>query len=367
MRSVAGQCIVLLYCLLAVLLVPVDTWLVIAFLSVIVYVSSIELRQSEKMYFTFTIFYLILSLIRPQFLLFSPLVFYHVLEYGRYLPGFFLGGMCVFFYLKENPRLFVVLALGYLFSGFIWYETSSYRGLWEQFWKMRDAGTELNLLLEEKNRALLKKQDDDIYTATLKERNRIAREIHDNVGHMLSRSILMVGAMRAVDSEKNFGEALGQLEDTLNLAMTNVRESVHDLYDDSVNLREVLETLAREYVFCEVQLKFDMSRQTPREIKYSFISIVKEALNNAAKHSDATRVKITAREHPKLYQLVIEDNGSQKSEENTESLENIISVSGGIGICNMKDRVRTLGGTIQIQKKQGFQIYITVPKKEETA
>ena len=61
--------------------------------------------------------------------------------------------------------------------------------------RLRDTSTELNMALKEKNRNLLEKQDNEIYLATLKERNRIAREIHDNVGHMLSRSILQMGAL----------------------------------------------------------------------------------------------------------------------------------------------------------------------------
>ena len=61
--------------------------------------------------------------------------------------------------------------------------------------RLRDTSTELNLVLQEKNKNLMEKQDYEIYLATLRERNRIAREIHDNVGHMLSRSILQMGAL----------------------------------------------------------------------------------------------------------------------------------------------------------------------------
>lgn len=363
MKSITGQSIMLIYCLLTVLLVPVEKWFVIAFLSVIVYVSIVEIGQSRNIYLAATGLYLAASLVKPQFLLFSPLVFYQMLEYETYFFGVVLGGMYIFFYKDENLKVVAVLMFGFLISGFIWYLISSYRKLWKQFWEMRDTGAELNQLLAEKNKTLLKKQDDEIYTATLKERNRIAREIHDNVGHMLSRSILMVGAMKAVNCEETLKRTLCQLEDTLNTAMTNIRESVHDLHDDSVNLKEALESLVREYTFCKCSLKFDMSYTVPREVKYSFISIVKEALNNVAKHSNAENVKIVAREHPGLYQLVIEDDGSREC---VRDMENIISVSQGIGIRNMKDRIQALGGTIQIQEKKGFRIYITAPKKEGT-
>ena len=64
--------------------------------------------------------------------------------------------------------------------------------------KTVDSGEEKALLLSEKNKALAEKQNSEIYAATLRERNRIAREIHDNVGHVLSRTILLTGAARAL-------------------------------------------------------------------------------------------------------------------------------------------------------------------------
>lgn len=142
-----------------------------------------------------------------------------------------------------------------------------------------------------------------------------------------------------------------------------------------------MESLTEEFRFCPVQLTYDMGYDIPKEIKYSFIAITKEALNNVMRHSNANEVKILAREHPGLYQLIIEDNGTSDKriqsdgdgEEyteqesagktgNTRKTEN--TESSGIGIENMKKRVRMLGGTIQIQKENGFRIFITVPKNE---
>lgn len=72
---------------------------------------------------------------------------------------------------------------------------------------MRDTDTELKLVMEQRNRELLEKQDNEIYLATLRERNRIAREIHDNVGHMLSRSILQVGALATIVRKRRSGSS----------------------------------------------------------------------------------------------------------------------------------------------------------------
>ena len=142
-----------------------------------------------------------------------------------------------------------------------------------------------------------------------------------------------------------------------------------------------MKSLAEEFSFCPVQLTYDMRYDIPKEIKYSFIAITKEALNNVMRHSNANKVKILTREHPGLYQLIIEDNGTSDERiqpdgdweeyaekesagktENARKTEN--TESSGIGIENMKKRVRMLGGTMQIQKENGFRIFITVPKNE---
>ena len=232
--------------------------------------------------------------------------------------------------------------------------------------KLRDDSTEKNLLLEEKNRMLAEKQDYEIYAATLKERNRIAREIHDNVGHLLSRSILITGAAKAINASDALSPVLDDLDHSLNQAMTSIRTSVHDLHDESLNLKEAAESLTSDFTFCPVTLNYDMGFEVPREIKYCFISIVKEALSNVARHSNATLVQITMREHPALYQLCIEDNGTLEeglslSENNREALFS----SRGIGLSNMNDRLKILNGNLQITIQKGFRLFITIPKEQE--
>ena len=102
----------------------------------------------------------------------------------------------------------------------------------------------------------------------MRERNRIAREIHDNVGHVLSRSILMTAACKTINKNDALDPLLGNLEESLNGAMNSIRSSVHDLHDDAVDLEDAIKGLVKDFTFCPVKLTYDMSRQIPREVKY---------------------------------------------------------------------------------------------------
>ena len=234
-------------------------------------------------------------------------------------------------------------------------EQFEYMEAW--FKRSQDDSRERNFLLSEKNKALLEKQDYALYAATLRERNRIAREIHDNVGHVLSRSILLVGAMKTINKEATIQPLIENLDDSLNSAMDSIRNSVHDLHDEAVNLQETVQNLVREFKFCPVELCYDMGQDLPKEIKYCFISITKEALSNVIKHSNASRVVLLMREHPALYQLCIEDNGTVSGRTSSQS------TTSGIGLVNMQERVWTLNGTFQTMNDRGFKIFVTIPKE----
>jgi len=218
---------------------------------------------------------------------------------------------------------------------------------------LRDSSTEAELLMKEKNKELMEKQDYEIHLATLSERNRIAREIHDNVGHMLSRSILQMGALQTIYKDEPLHGQLVAVSDTLNEAMNNIRESVHDLHDESVDLKQsILDATKDIRETRQLALDYDMSAGVPRNVKYCIISIVKEAANNIIKHSDATKVTVILREHPGFYQVLVEDNGTTVAN----------NPNPGIGLRNMADRVESLGGSINFSTNNGFKILISIKK-----
>ncbi len=433
MKYLTDRCILLLYCLCSLLFLPLETAFVSAFflavsVSMFLYVyPDPRVRCAVTMGFAAALFFF------SPLVLFLPLVLFsfyfpwqekpHVgLSLWRadrfsgmfsaaaaYLPGLTaIAGLLFqtfFSYLinipfqmsfpfrmgflfqtgfpfqtdsTRRPQVLFFICVGCILSALLRQKTDSYETLSATYRKTHDDDTEIKLLLQEKNQSLLEKQNYEIYAATLGERNRIAREIHDNVGHMLTRSILMVGALKAVNKDAALSESICQLDETLNLAMNSIRESVHDLHDRSVNLESSLRALADDFTFCPVSLEYDMSANVPADIKYCFIAVVKEALVNISRHSNATKARITAQEHPAFYRLSISDNGtgtggvsfssfdSEFSRVNSFFHGNIgdTSVHGGIGLFNMQNRVASLKGTMQIFRNQGFCVFITIPMSQ---
>jgi Signal transduction histidine kinase len=233
------------------------------------------------------------------------------------------------------------------------YRMVALQKLEKDYRKLRDNTTEISMQLERQNKELVEKQDYEINLATLTERNRIARDIHDNVGHLLSRCILQIGALLAVNKDEATKENLSLVKSTLSEAMDSIRASVHDLHENSIDLQTEIQKLIDNFKFCSIKLHYDIEAKLEKNIKYCFIAVTKEALSNTIKHSDATEVSVIIREHPALYQLIIQDNGSKA----TYNIEN------GIGLKNITERVAAVGGNVNISTDKGFRIFISVYKK----
>ena len=255
-----------------------------------------------------------------------------------------------------NDILEVVLLMA--FAIMLSYFTELLLGYKMKLHSMRDASMEHDMLMEQMNHQLIEKQNAQIYNATLKERNRIAREIHDNVGHMITRSILQVGAIGVINTDEKLKAPISDLKSTLDTAMDSMRKSVHDLYDESVDLRQALAKLKPTDSAFAFSLEYDCEDDVSRDVKYAFIAIAKEAVNNAVKHSNGDEIRIIVREHPAFYQLEIMDNGTSVDERSLSG-----ETGDGIGIKNIKERVAAIGGTMRIKADDGFRIFVTLMKK----
>ncbi len=224
--------------------------------------------------------------------------------------------------------------------------------------RTRDDSIELESILKDKNRKLLSEQDQQVHMATLAERNRIAREIHDNVGHLLSRAILLLGAISTVNRDESLAPQLKMLADTLDESMEKMRSSVHDLHDDSIDLKKNMDEIIAELKEFNVNTELDLNEALPTEIKLSIIGILKEAVTNILKHSNGDTVSIILHENYNFCTLSVTDNGTLTAAE-----KNKISVEGydGIGLSNIKNRAISLGGDAYIYLNDGFTVFARLP------
>lgn len=298
--------------------------------------------------------YLLGCMYMPELLSYLPLIAYDLF----FQKNMLLTAVAIVPIISHKDIVTVPFALYIIIlaiiSLLINYKTIQNNTLINKYNKYVDSNTENSLLLEKKNNELIEKQDYEVRLATLNERNRIARDIHDNVGHLLSRCLLQIGAMMAINKDNAQKEALGQIKNTLSQAMDSIRSSVHNIHEDSIDLRQQIESIVQEFTFCNISLEYDMGTNVSGNIKYSFIAIVKEALFNVVKHSNAKNVTVFVREHPAFYQLVIEDDGKVKN----------FDPDNGIGLKNIEDRVNKLRGNITVSANEGFRLFITIPKQE---
>ncbi len=298
----------------------------------------------------------------PSFGIFIPLLLYDSRFLNQRISSVFLGIIALVTMYGMTLTSIIIYLFLLALAVILAKNHREILSLQQELHHTRDQSTEAEMNLRARNQALIEKQNTEIHAATLAERNRIAREIHDNVGHLLTRSILQTGALQVINKDKALKEPLSTLSDTLGTAMTSIRASVHDLHDDSIHLEYVLRDLVQNTTEPDITLKYDAGQNIPRDMKYTFISIIKESINNMQKHSNATSAHITLREHPGFYHLLIQDNGSRISF-HPSALETTSATSSGMGLSNMQERVHALGGNIDFDTKHGFTIRITIMKK----
>lgn len=312
-----------------------------------------------------------ISLFYPPAIVIMPVIMYDICRSRNY-PGAALVTISLinnFFFSDLDARailyIFVVLILSVVLSIY----TEEKNVIKKDYRKLRDDSEEKGNLLKAHNSELIQARDTEIHNAQLAERNRIAREIHDNVGHTLSRAILQMGALLAIHKEEPVHSELEGVRQTLDDAMNNIRSSVHNLHDDSIdvaaNIRQLSEPLKQNY---KLSVDIDIGQDMPRTIKYAVIGITKECISNIIKHSHNEAVDIKLYEHPSMYQLIIHDYTNKDSsdtsdQQSSKTTKSQIGGAGerGMGLENIQNRTDSVDGTLNISSDNGFRIFVTIP------
>lgn len=306
--------------------------------------------NKEKRKNILIILYLLIFMWYPSTFLFLPLFLYDWIEIKKIwqlVLCFFIG---VYHWGEIRVSMeFWILAL---LAIYLFYKTKDLKLNQKQRILLRDQEAEKQLLLEKKNELLYHQRENQVHMAILTERNRIAREIHDHVGHMISSCILQVGAITTIVKKEEEKVLLRQLKGTLDEAMNQIRSSVHNIFDESVDLKAELEKIIKILEKFDVDFIYDVSGEIEKDIKFSILAVIKEATNNIVKYSNGNKVVLQLREHPAFYQLLISDNGTNKNGSTT-----------GMGLNSMSERIEKLQGIFRINDENGFEIFISIPKK----
>lgn len=198
----------------------------------------------------------------------------------------------------------------------------------------------------------------DLRRARLSERIRIAREIHDNVGHTLTRAIMMTQADQVVATtlgDDMHAAQFAQIGATLDEAMTMIRRSVHDLKDEGTDFQGMMEDAAAVPEGAALQVRLDDGiRQAPSALAHCFAAVIREALTNTVRHGTAREATVRLIDLPGLWQLVVQDDGGKPER---------TAPRGGIGLADIEERARALGGTATCGPyAQGWRVFVSVPK-----
>ena len=376
MNRLFDKSIVLACCIAAALGLAVDACLVAAFCLGVVVASLTEIAQGERARRAgeaASYAYIMVAVFVPSFVPFAPLALYDIARRVRRehvwvalgAGAIFVCALVAYAHAGALPtRALLLTAILSVAATLLSLRTAQLEREQERMRRTRDELQERALALEARNRDLADRQDYEVELATLAERARIAREIHDNVGHQLTRASLQTEALRVVHAnEAGVAADFADVKRTVDEALQLVRSSVHALNDNAANLSVQLERIvegARSDGGPQIELEV-LAEHAPANVANCFAAVLREALSNAIRHACAQTVTVRCMEHPSFFQLIVTDDGAggvQASSRGTAE---------GMGLGSMRERVEALGGTFTAGPRAGaggWRVFATVPKQQ---
>jgi signal transduction histidine kinase len=227
----------------------------------------------------------------------------------------------------------------------------------------REARREVETLaseLEVANRKLREYASQVEELSAVKERNRLAREIHDGLGHYLTAINMQVQAGRAV-LEQDQARGLDALDKAQGLAqegLAEVRRSVSTLRASPLDTRTLVDAVAELVNECRAAgiatgyRVLGEERALAPPVGLALYRAAQEATTNLCRHAQASSAEVTLDYSPDCIRLVVADGGVGSADP-----------SGGYGLLGIRERVSLLGGSMRIETApgEGFTLDVEVP------
>jgi signal transduction histidine kinase len=189
-----------------------------------------------------------------------------------------------------------------------------------------------------------------VVAAQEQERQRLARELHDETGQALTSMLLGLRAAEEADDEETRRRTLASLRELAAATLQDVRRLALELRPkalDDFGLVAALERLVegfRERTGLEAQFEARLGERLPHDTETALYRIVQEALTNVVKHARATTVSILITRKSASVTAVIEDDGVGFTAEDRAD---------GLGLVSMRERAALVGGRLTVESSKG--------------
>ena len=186
-------------------------------------------------------------------------------------------------------------------------------------------------------------------------RTRIAGDLHDEVGSMLS-GLAMQAEIMELDQQKSDPAKLHRLSEISRLTLSKMRDVVWSIDSRRDQVKDLLDRMRenaeemltpKEIIFRFELGDLPMEKKLPVDERQHLFLFYKEAINNVVKHANASIVRVRFGQFGDHFELSIHDNGTSTSAS---------SAPGGFGMQNLEMRAKKLGATFFLNKEDGFKV-----------
>ena len=189
--------------------------------------------------------------------------------------------------------------------------------------------------------------------AELSERNRIAQELHDDVGHEITAAVLAFQAFEQLwrEGDPLADEIFLQAQQRLNKSVVHLRERVHNMKPVKAIGAERLQDICNGFTGCPVDFQIFGDVSKVQIYLWTILEpCLKEALTNVARHAKASKIEISLDINSHIVRMRIHNDGIYSKKTIT-----------GIGLRNISQRARAVGGNISIDLTTGFSLTCVLP------
>jgi len=188
------------------------------------------------------------------------------------------------------------------------------------------------------------------------ERLRIARELHDVLGHQLTVLALELETASHLQDDARAREHVLRAKGVARELLGDVRTTVGELRRRAPSLQESLGSLVGRVRVPRVRVAVDDGVTVDEEQTVVLVRVVQEALTNAIRHSEAAALDVAVTADDGRVRLVAQDDGRGAAR-----------VEPGNGLRGLEERVRAAGGTVRLDGRSGFRVEVELPGVLEAA